>query len=273
MKNIIRLFILSLAAMSVFCGLLVFSTPVHAAVITAAGNGNWNSTTNNAPWPNGIVPLSTDSVVIPSSRAVTVTTAATCAGVTVNSGATLSISNGITLTVNGDVAGTGTINTGTSTRTINISGNWTFTGTASGNGLVVVYNGTGTQTLTGSSVMSVTVNKASGELQLLSSKTIRTLLMTQGTFNPNGFLATISTFTFNGGTLIVPTSAWSGSYSRTTAPAAGTTVIYNRSGTQTVNGITYSNLTLSGGSAKTTTPHCNIRAAASRLRVTSSKRL
>ena len=79
---------------------------VHANVIKAKGSGNWNSTVNNAPWPNGVVPTSTDSVVISSNHKVTITADALCltfkikphvAGgadtskLTINSGVTLSV--------------------------------------------------------------------------------------------------------------------------------------------------------------------------------------
>jgi hypothetical protein len=160
----------------------------------------------------------------------------------------INLANGTAITVSGNVAGGGTITIGTTGRTINIGGNWAFTGTVSTTGLNMNFNGTGTQTCTGSNnSMNVTVNKSSGEVQLLGAKTIGTLLMTAGTFNPNGFLATINTaLTFNGGTLMVPTATWGGSYSVTTTPAAGTTINYSNAAATILNTITYQNLTYSG---------------------------
>ena len=48
-----------------------------AATVTSAGDGPWNSTTPNAPWPGGTVPSPADDVIIRPNDNITVTTAAT----------------------------------------------------------------------------------------------------------------------------------------------------------------------------------------------------
>jgi len=50
------------------CGLAPAS---RAADITATGSGNWSSTATNAPWPNGLVPSTNDSVDIEAPFQVT----------------------------------------------------------------------------------------------------------------------------------------------------------------------------------------------------------
>jgi hypothetical protein len=48
--------------------LLIFSA--NAQTITTAGSGNWRSTTPNAPWPGGIVPTSSNNVIIADGHTV-----------------------------------------------------------------------------------------------------------------------------------------------------------------------------------------------------------
>lgn len=63
------------------------------ATITTGGSGNWSSTTNNAPWPGGTLPASTDDVVIANGHTVTLdTTTAVALTVTVNGGGVLTCS-------------------------------------------------------------------------------------------------------------------------------------------------------------------------------------
>jgi len=76
-----------------------------AADITATGNGNWSSTTTNAPWPNGIVPSTNDSVDIEAPFQVT------CDGTNyaqfVYGGGTLTMAPGSTLVLNDPSGGNG----------------------------------------------------------------------------------------------------------------------------------------------------------------------
>jgi hypothetical protein len=57
-----------------------------SGAIVAAGNGNWTSTTPNAPWPGGVVPTASDAVVVPDGRTVTVNANAACLSLTIGGG-------------------------------------------------------------------------------------------------------------------------------------------------------------------------------------------
>jgi hypothetical protein len=58
------------------------------AVVTTAGSGNWNSTTNNAPWPGGTIPAATDTIIIDQGHTLTVPVGYTAeAGVAASPGA------------------------------------------------------------------------------------------------------------------------------------------------------------------------------------------
>ncbi|MDI1354836.1 MAG: T9SS type A sorting domain-containing protein [bacterium] len=88
---------------------IIFQT-AHAATITSAGNGAWNSTTVNAPWPGGVVPLATDNVIISNGNTINLSSNQTIVNVTMN--------------------GTGVLNLGTNTRTLTVSGNFTMNGSS-----------------------------------------------------------------------------------------------------------------------------------------------
>jgi len=131
-------------------------TELFSATITSAGSGNWNSTTNNAPWPGGVVPATTDLVVIAIGNNVTVTVAATCAGVTVNSLGILTINQSITLTVNGDINGAGQLagQALTPYGFISTTGNFNFTGSYNALGRIsLTFNGNGDQTINSSAAV------------------------------------------------------------------------------------------------------------------------
>ena len=79
----------------------MFSSP--ADDITASGSGEWGSTVPDAPWPNGIVPGTNDSVDVEAPFVVTITTNAT-AGYVYGSG-TITLAPDATLTLRGDEFG------------------------------------------------------------------------------------------------------------------------------------------------------------------------
>lgn len=144
-----------------------------AATITSVGTGNWNV---GSSWVGGVVPASTDDVVIANNSTITLTANASCASLTINGGGnnstldlggfTLNITNGIT--INAPTANTiekriyvdnGTLNassitmatTGGATRdcwiristgTVTISGNITMNGAFDRNHIDFTSNGT-----------------------------------------------------------------------------------------------------------------------------------
>ena len=75
--------------------------------ITTTGSGNWSSTTPDAPWPGGILPTSSDQVVIADGDSIVVDTNASCYALTVGEGTSgrLGFDPTIarTLTIGGDV--------------------------------------------------------------------------------------------------------------------------------------------------------------------------
>ncbi len=110
------------------------------AAISAAGNGNWNSTTPNAPWPSGIVPTSADQVTIPSTRTVTLDGAASVDTLTIASGGTLNAASTgtLTLTAQNDitVARGGTMNLDVSAGTATLTVNLNASNNAAGRGIL-----------------------------------------------------------------------------------------------------------------------------------------
>jgi hypothetical protein len=48
----------------IIASIIGFLSPGYPADITSSGNGNWSSTTPDAPWPNGTVPGNGDNVTI-----------------------------------------------------------------------------------------------------------------------------------------------------------------------------------------------------------------
>jgi hypothetical protein len=204
---------------------LLCAAGTMAATVTTAGSGNWNSTAVNAPWPGGVVPASTDNVIIAGGHTVTVSANAACAtlsfqaanpsAVAINPGMTLGVSGAITIpaassSVNQIAVGDGTVNAG--------SVAFTSGGGASRYQITIA---TGTLTVAG----NVTQSGTSGRAIIAFSGA--------GSMRVGG-----SFLTSTNGTLTL---------------AAGCTVEYFASGNQTVGNFTYNNLTLSGSGTKTLT--------------------
>lgn len=209
-----------------------FSETLYSATITTAGNGNWNSTANNAPWPGGVVPATTDDVVIANGNNVTVTANATCSSLSINGGNTnsyVTINNGFSLFV-------------TNATTI----------TSSSNGInkYILVNGTFQTasfiTNSGGNTQDAFLNIAAGSVTVTGDITMNaaSALRNYILFSGSGNLYLGGTFAANG----YLTSTAGGN---TTAPTSGT-VIYNGTG-QTILDCSYYNLTFSTSGTKTLT--------------------
>ena len=252
----------------------------YAATITSnVTGGTWGA---GATWVGGNVPIATDVVVIATtgSNSVTLGAAATCAGLTVNSGSILNVPD-FALTVNGTTDITGNINfsgaTGTKTFAGNITLNagavWNETAaavfTSSGsltNNATTFTASTGTHTFTGvnqtiggstsNSISSLafsgtgTAYSISGTLNVGTLMTITSpaVITNNGTINISTALSGTGGLT-NSSTGILNISGTSG-ITTLNATAVGNTVNYNGAA-QTVHTGNYSNLTLSGSGAKT----------------------
>ena len=192
---------------------------------------------------NGLTQHTPGNVTISNSAGVTLSAATTVGGdLTISSGATLATGN-FQVTLNGNfINNGGTFTAGSSPIVIagtlatqNIAG---FTTT----GLVSMTKTAGTATFTGNvNGSGITINGVGGTLNLgtgLTHTFTGTWTRTNGTLNGGS-----STMIIGGNV-----SGTGGTFTANTG-----TVQYNAAGAQTVAGVTYNNLTLSGGGAKTTT--------------------
>lgn len=116
--------------------LLPLDYQANAATITSNATGNWSA---GSTWVGGVVPSSTDNVIIASNHVVTVNGAYTCANLTIGSNSsspTLKITTaGNTLTVtgvltmnSGNLSGTYTLDAGPGVININGTMSWASTG-------------------------------------------------------------------------------------------------------------------------------------------------
>jgi hypothetical protein len=86
--------------------LCLFVQSSQALDITATGSGNWSSTVPDAPWPDGIVPSTNDSVDVESPFVVLVDTNSACSFL--YGGGTITLAEGVTLDVFDPTGGSGT---------------------------------------------------------------------------------------------------------------------------------------------------------------------
>jgi len=233
-------------------------------------SGQWGSTSTWQQSTDGgstwgaasTTPTSSDGLVtIQNGHTVTLAAAATASSIVINSGGTLSTGTTAanTLSVTGTTTISGTLsidNTGTHTFTgdvtINSGGAWTETaiatlsfggslanaGTFTALGGIHTFTGT-TKTFSGANTISIPSTTINGTYTNSGTLTISTALAGSGTLtNGNGTTGTLNL----GGTSTITTL---------TATAAGNTVNYNGSGSQTIVGTTYVILTLSTGGTKT----------------------
>ncbi|MES2559103.1 MAG: T9SS type A sorting domain-containing protein [Bacteroidota bacterium] len=200
----------------------MFTHHMQAATITTGGSGSWTSTTNNAPWPGGVVPSPGDSIIIGSGHTLTVNTAATCLAIyfAVNgSASTLTISGTNSLTVTNDI--TFSIPSGNVRQLVAI-----------GSGLVSCTNLTYTLTGSNNKDNDVTISTgsftASGNISMPAS-------------------ASRNSFVCSGTATVTVGGSWTNS--GTVTPSTST-IVYNGASAQSILGITYNKLVLSGAGTK-----------------------
>ena len=185
-----------------------------------SSNNNWNTAAN---WTPSGVPASTDDVLIPDDKTVTVNTAAVCKSFTMGSG-----NNDITVTISGT-------NSLTVSEGIDIDN-----GTGIGDDRFLIV---GTGTLSCASILI----QETGNNNRDSRITVST-----GTVNVTGDVTmegngTRNLFIFSGaGTYNIGGTMSGGSFT-----ASSSTVNYNGSGSQTIGTYTYNNLTTSTSGVKT----------------------
>ncbi len=252
-KSFLRVFLIGLAAS-------LPGLPAKAAIIVSKVVAT--SWATPSTWVGGVVPGTSDSVVIVAGAVISTGTNQSCGAINILG--TLTLTGGNFLTVAGDgitsfgsVAGNGTLGyTSIGNRNISLTGNWTFSGTSSNTGENVTFDGTGNQTLQGVITTGIggsgliTINNSGGQVIMESSMAFSNqgLSIQSGTFNPNGFAITINKLTLGAGTLIVDAATWAGDYTVTTigSPSAGNTILYTNTNPTIYSAITYQNLSFSG---------------------------
>ncbi|MFZ4704656.1 MAG: beta strand repeat-containing protein, partial [Bacteroidales bacterium] len=256
-------------AFAVFLLFMIGSfTQLMGATYTSVASGNWNA---DATWSGTGTPVAGDIVNIANGHTITVTANAACASITfTGAAATLTVNNTFTLTASGSL----TLNSASANNTACIiSGAGSFSCAS----VQVGTDGTpaGFTTLTTIMTESLSAFNVSGNLTISSfigTSTNRIINSTfnigSGTMNIDGTITTTNENGVNTSTFSMATGAQSGTLQLSNASpfnitGTGTSTItlngtsslvnYDASGTQTVRAAAYTNLTLSGTSAKTTT--------------------
>lgn len=161
--------------------------------ITSTGSGDWSSTTPDAPWPDGIVPTSTDNVTIADGSTVTIDAAASCNSLAVGQGASgilqFNSTSAVTITVTNDVtiAANGTFKSNDAgtviTHSLSLGGNLTNNGTLDFStndntaGAVITFTGAANATFSGSGAttdlfrLGLTINKGTSPSSVLQLNT------------------------------------------------------------------------------------------------------
>lgn len=195
-------------------GIIFFWTIlVKADTHTASNDGNW-SVANT--WDIGIIPASTDIVVIPLGITVHTNGNQTCNGIEING--VLDLSKNDVITINGNISGSGTMIAGSNNKTITLTGNWSFNGTSNIQNIFVTFNGTGDQTLSGvitSGIGTLTIDKQSGSITMNSDITITNITLTRGniitgtkTLTLGNGISNLGTLSRTSGTIIGKFARW-----------------------------------------------------------------
>lgn len=189
--------------------ILLITINLEAASITSKANGNWNAT---GTWTGGIIPSSSDDVVINNN--VTANVDASCNNMTVNSTFTLTLNGQVNFTINSNLINYGSINykdgnTSASTVII-IKGGFfnTATGTLdeSPPNCRLYFSGTSPQTFTNDGTLKatmsdLTVNNPAGLTIVGNINLDKTLNMMSGNIDITGYTLTLGTAANSLGTL------------------------------------------------------------------------
>jgi len=178
---------------------LVLLSGISLSQITTGGSGNWNSTTNNAPWPGGVVPTSVDNVIIASGHTVTIdVTNAQCNDLTISG--TMQFKTTVSptsVTTTGDVTNTQTtISNIASTANIKVGDFITGTGIPASTFVTAVGVNSATLSVAATATNAgvtltvyqnigyeITVN---GDIAVNASGTLKVSNNTNGVLSPNG---------------------------------------------------------------------------------------
>jgi hypothetical protein len=262
-----------LSQIFVFALCMMWIQPIQPVTRTSAGDGNWNSTVPNAPWPSGIVPSSTDDVIIRPGDNITVTANATINSIsfgnsggsgttrtfTVNSGVVLTVTAGITLRngagsdYSATITGAGTINCAT----FNVGGTITpttdcttiLTATISNLSISGNLNIYGLKNSSNENYSHF--NLSSGSVNVVSAVVLDAQYGGSGV--PSSATLTLATGSQNGTLLLgggTPFSVPGAGDAIFTANGSSATVNYSGS-SQEIRTTNYTNLTLSGSGTKT----------------------
>jgi uncharacterized repeat protein (TIGR02543 family) len=172
-----------------------------AGTITTTGSGNWSSTVEDAPWPGGVVPTSTDNVTIADGHTVTLDIGG-------------AVCNNLT------IAATGTINVTGTTGVLTVSNNLTNNGTLD---LWVDASNYGKLAFTGSANATFTLNEGSVS-DFDGSSATRGVQINKGTSS-----SSVLDFVYNGGAVTIQAATTFGPFYITngtlTVSGAGTLAI------------------------------------------------
>lgn len=268
---------------------LTFSNSFSATISSTNVGGNWSTGTS---WVGGIVPATTDNIIITNGATITLIAASSIANITINTGGTLKIGTINALTVTGDFVNNGTFS-GTTGRLIltgltkNFSNYGNFT---MGSGRIYFYGnlinagthtliatqirfyGTSTQTITGfSTTGTISCRKTGGTVTFTGNVNGGGLTMngTNCTLNLGSSLThnftgniTLTAGNMNGSSSLlnvksISITSWTGNGSLFTAGTG--TVNFSAAGNQTLSATstTFNNLTFSSSGLKTlTTNRC-----------------
>ncbi len=219
--------------------------------VVSTGSGSWSSTTPDAPWPGGVVPVATDNVTIAVGHTVTIDAAgAVCNNLTVSGaldyGATLGgllVNGSVTVSIGGSfTAGasaltTHTLGIGSATGTEVISGGLINNGTFDMNttaGVTTTFWGISAETISGTGSVpdfyAIVLNKGTNQSAVLDVTVPITI---------NSPIATGSRLTITNGTLKISSAStltpWFGS--QTICAANGRLWLNNASAVMTAVGV------------------------------------